>query len=155
MVEEQGVVIQVRNGFVEVEAQRGSACGGCGEKGACATGALGRLFSRRHRLWIRNSIGAAPGDAVVMGMRDDDVLGLSASAYMVPVVGLILGAGAGETLVRTLAMASELPVILGAAAGLALGLSLVRRVAAADSDPAERIVLLRKEPKSAALVRIT
>lgn len=156
MVEERGIVLQVRDGFAEVDAHRGSGCGGCGEKGVCTTAALGSLFTRQHhRVWLRNSIDAAAGDVVVMGLRDDDALGLAASAYLVPVVAMLVGAGAGETVGQILATTSELPVILGAAIGLLLGLGLFRRYSARDGSPGERIVLLRKEPKPSRLVTLT
>lgn len=156
MIEQQGIVIGVRDGLAEVDVKGRHGCGGCGEQGSCATAAIGNLFTRRrHRIRVNNSIGASTGDVVVIGLRDDDALGLAAVAYLVPVVTMILGAGAGEALVRLLATPSEFPVVLGAAAGLFGGLGLFRRLGGRNGGPADRVVLLRKEPKPSPLVTLS
>ena len=92
-----------------------------------------------------------PGDVVLMGLRDSDLVGLSAAAYLVPILAMLLGAAAGEGVVRGFAMTSELPVIVAAAVALVLGLRLMRGISR-GTHPGDRIVLLRKEPKGFAVV---
>src|SRR5690606_16847485 len=87
-------------------------------------GVLGRLLGDRlHE--IRAATGAvdvSPGDQVVIGLGEDAVLRAAAAVYLVPLL-LALAGGAGAA---ALSGGGDLPAILGAAAGLLLGLRWAR-----------------------------
>jgi sigma-E factor negative regulatory protein RseC len=124
-----GKVIEVDAEFAWVEAERATGCGTCGAEGGCGAGALTGLFGRRPvRLRTRNRIGARSGDRVVVAVEDSLVTRGSLAAYAVPLVGFLLGAGAGHALAVHLGVVSpDLLALILALAGLGLGASLAPR----------------------------
>ena len=147
MIEEKAVVVREKGGLIEVEAFRQASCGGCNARGGCASGTLAGLFGRRrHRIWVHNSIGATPGDAVILGMRDETFLAVSVFAYLVPLAGFMAGGAAGDALSRTLDHSTEIGAIMGAVAVMAAGLGIFRRTTNGAAQARQQIVLLRKEP---------
>jgi sigma-E factor negative regulatory protein RseC len=95
---------------------------------------------------VRNPIRAQPGDRVVIGVHERGVVRASLLLYMLPLLGLILfavfGGLVGE---RFLAVASELPSIIGGLLGLLGGLALVRRGSlSSKTDAACGAVILRR-----------
>lgn len=126
MIEVPGEIVEVAGDRVLVRAKsRGGGCGRCDQPGGCGSAKItGALRSPELDVWLANDIGAAVGDAVLVCMADDAPLRAALIAYMVPVAGIVLGAAAGVVF----AGASDLHALLGAAAGLLLGLLLGRRL---------------------------
>jgi sigma-E factor negative regulatory protein RseC len=153
VVEERGVVVRVAGSRAEVEFVRQAACGSCSAKTACGSGVLGELFGRkRHRVWIDNTVNAATGDHVVVGIREGEFVATSLMAYLLPLLTLFAGALAAESVLGG-AGGTELPVVLGAMTGLALGLYALRRWMASAGE-ARNLKILRKEPNVVAAVSI-
>ncbi len=138
MIEESAVVIEVDNGTMLIEVLQQSACGSCDAKSACGTSLLSSLFKHRAtRMRVENSIDATPGDHVVIGIDESDMVSGSVRLYLWPLLGLIGGAIAAQSLVNP----SEASAIIGGLSGMALALWLVHR-----RRDAPHIRVLRREP---------
>jgi len=129
MIEQTAVVVAVAGDMAEVEAEVRSACGTCNAEGACSTALLARYFGRKRPLIrVYNGIGAEPGDRVVVGMPEGQMLAASVLAYLMPLVGLIGGAIAGAETARAAAPAYEQGLsILSGFGGLGFALLWLRR----------------------------
>lgn len=144
MIEEQAIVISSEAGIAEVEIVRRSTCGACSARSGCGVSLLDRVLGRRpQRLLLVDKLSVRPGDEVMVGIPEAALLKAAVAAYMVPLVGLLAGAIAGD-LMGGGATGQGLPLLtggLGFAAGL-LGTRLYSRRLAAD--PRWRAVLLRR-----------
>lgn len=106
------VVENLKGGLCTVELRRESACGGnCHSCGGCA--------SPNETIVAKavNSIGANPGDMVVVETDRNVIFGIAALVYILPVVLLILGYILGQLL-------SSHPLVPGAASALAFALGV-------------------------------
>ncbi len=98
MIEETAHVVEAEGEYAWVETQRRSSCGSCAVKG-CGTGALSKIFGgRSQRLKVLNPVHAKPGDQVVLGIREWDLLKGSLTVYLLPLLTLFGGALLGEVL---------------------------------------------------------
>jgi sigma-E factor negative regulatory protein RseC len=129
MLEETGIVVGIEDDLIVVETAPRSACSGCGA-GGCSTSVIARLFgARRARLRMANTLHAAPGQAVVIGIPDQVLVRVSVMAYLLPLLAMILGASCAAALGL-----GEVTQALLAVIGLLLGLAGVG--AASDSERA-------------------
>lgn len=124
MITETGRVLAVEGEFAWVACRRQVECARCAEGRGCGGGVLGRLLGDRlHRIRAATgSIEVAPGDRVIVGLGEDVVLRAAAVVYLVP----LLLALAGGAAAAALAGGGDLAAILGAGAGLVLGLRWAR-----------------------------
>jgi hypothetical protein len=75
MIEEDGRVVRVDDGFAWVETQRPGACGGCAAGKGCGISALGGVLGRRKApVRVINRIGAVAGDQVVIAISEAGLL---------------------------------------------------------------------------------
>jgi sigma-E factor negative regulatory protein RseC len=107
-VEEKGIVVEVRGARAVVRAVQGSQCAGCGSAKYCH-GSGGEKTVEAD-----NEIGAKAGDSVVMAVPSGALLQASFRVYILPVVGLLAGAGAMQLAVGRIAG----PETAGMAAGI-------------------------------------
>lgn len=150
MVEERGRVVAIEPGAIWVETIQRSGCHGCSARAGCGTGLLGDYLSSASRIrvalnsWDPEEISL--NDTAVIGIGENTLAGSALLVYLLPLVGLLLAALAGD------ALAGETGAIAGGVAGLLVGAALVRwhsrRHAA---DPAYAPLLLRIEPSSRSL----
>ncbi|MCF7983575.1 MAG: SoxR reducing system RseC family protein [Thiohalocapsa sp.] len=149
MIEQQAIVIACRNDVADVEAVRASSCGACSVNGACGTSLLDRVLGRRPlRLSVPNGIGARVGDRVIIGVPEAALLRAAVAAYLVPLLGLIAGAIAGQEVGMLLGGegAAAAASLLGGIGGFAAALQWVRGHShKLAEDPQYRAVLLRRE----------
>jgi sigma-E factor negative regulatory protein RseC len=150
VIEESALVVASDAEIAEVEVQRRSTCGSCTARGACGTSLLDRLLGRRPlRMVLSNAIGAAPGERVVIGVSEQALLRAALAAYLLPLLGLIVGAVAGTALASlsdATADASEWASIVGGVSGLLAALRWLQRFGARTAaDPRYRAVLLRRD----------
>jgi sigma-E factor negative regulatory protein RseC len=143
MIEERGRIIALVGDQARVTAERRSACGQCSVNNACGTSLLERVFGRRPvELLAHNPIGAQVGDEVVVGLSEQGLLRTAAAAYLVPILGLIIGASVGE---RFGGAHPEVASVLGALIGLALAFWWLRGYSVALTQRPERQpVILRR-----------
>ncbi len=121
-------MIAVDGDFVEIVAERHSACGGCSAKGGCGTALLAGWLSRRRLVFhLRNDVGAQVGDTVVVGLDEGYLQRAALVLYLLPLTGLLLGAPIGERLFTALRWSPELGAVLVGLLGLIAALAVARR----------------------------
>ena len=146
MIEEKAIVLSSADGVARVETQRTATCGGCSAKAGCGTAMLTRVFgNRRTRLQVLNPVDAKPGDRVIIGIDEKILVKASLILYMLPLMALLLGAGAGQFGAQGVNLLSqEQGSILGGSAGLLAGLYWVRlKSHRVQADDVYRAVILR------------
>jgi sigma-E factor negative regulatory protein RseC len=111
------------DGRAVVKVRRAEACQACSAKGACT--ALGGK-TQDMVLVVDNTIGAKPGDSVILTLSEANFIKASAVLYLVPALGLVGGALAGSSFSTELGLKSDPASILGSLAGLVLGLLLTK-----------------------------
>lgn len=124
MLTESARVIRRDGNRIELELQRGSACGHCELSQGCGTGALGRLLRRRSRpLVIETDQDCRAGDRVVLAMPESALVRASLLLYGLPLLGLLLG-GLGAMLLSL----AEWLVVVTAGFGLFAGFKIAARI---------------------------
>ena len=120
MLTESARVTRREGNRVELELQRGSACGDCELSQGCGTGALGRLLGRRSRpLILETDRDCGPGDEVVLALPESALVRASLLLYGLPLLGLVLGGWLAMLLVLP-----EWLVVAIAGAGLFAGFKI-------------------------------
>ncbi len=135
MITEQAIVTRRDGNRVEIELERGSACGNCEMNQGCGTGAIGRLLGRRSRpLVIETEQPLRPGDRVQLGLPEAALVKASLLTYGLPLLamvaaGLVAAAsGLGDGWVA-------LTAVVGFAAGFKLAARLSRSLEACRLTP--------------------
>ena len=133
----------------------GEGCGRCHEPGGCGGVNLARALcapSKVHR--VRNPQGAKPGENVVVMVRDRTLFRSAVVGYLLPLLGLFLGAALGQ------GFAGESGSMAGATGGLATawGIQRMRRIqdfllGHQGSDPWVLIRGGKEEPTSLAAAK--
>jgi sigma-E factor negative regulatory protein RseC len=127
VIEESGRVVATDGDKAWVETSRRSNCGSCEAKG-CGTGALSQVLGRKtQQLKVINTIGAQPGDRVILGISESALIKGSLAVYLVPLLALLAGGMFGELMAAQLLLPGEGPVILSALSALGLSLLWLRR----------------------------
>ena len=122
--QENAVVTGIsQDGRAVVKVRRAEACQACSAKSACT--ALGGK-TQDVVLVVDNTIGAKPGDSVVLTLSEANFIKASAVLYLVPALGLVGGALAGSTYAAEVGLGSDPASILGSLAGLVLGLVITK-----------------------------
>ncbi|MBN1572006.1 MAG: SoxR reducing system RseC family protein [Deltaproteobacteria bacterium] len=117
-----GKVIESRDGMALVLVNRSSACEGCGARGACHTFGGGRDA----KVSVDNEVGAKAGDMVEIGIEEASLLKASFLVYIVPIIALILGAGAGQLVSGQVGIAKEGAAAFGGLLALVGCLIIIR-----------------------------
>ncbi len=118
MIEQQGRVDAVEAGMAWVQVGGRSGCEACDSGQGCGAGVFARLLdSREARIRVKNTLDAAPGDPVLLGLPEPSYLALVLRLYGLPLVsGLLAGALA-------FGLASEVADLSGAALDAIVGFS--------------------------------
>lgn len=120
MIEEYALVVSVDQASATLEIVRKQPCGLCGQTRGCGVSMWGRLFGHKSSLFkADNSINAAEGDLVVVGIEEQAVMSSSMLIYGVPLVGLMLGGLLGG-LIAAVPAQNDLYAVIGALGGLGL-----------------------------------
>jgi len=149
VIEARAMVVHCEGDLADVETEGLTACGKCSAGQGCGAGVLARVFgSRRSRLRVVNTIQAARGEMVVIGVPETGLVTASLLLYMAPLLGLILFALLGQVVAESLGYsAAEWPSILAGGIGLAVGLAGARRLGRSERRLTRtRPVVLRREP---------
>lgn len=125
-MESAAVVTRLEGADAVVELQHSAGgCGRCHEAGGCGGGSsvIGQLFRPSCRTFrLRNSIGAQPGDQVLVRMGEGEVLRVALAVYLLPIVLLVAGAFASMAMS---AQPSDADALIGGGVGLASGIALL------------------------------
>lgn len=128
MIEETALVVAAEGEYAWVETQRRSSCGSCAANKGCGTGALSKILGgRSQRLKVLNPVHAKPGDQVVLGIREQDLLKGSLAVYMLPLLTMFGGALLGEVLAPQWGGDAETLGVLFGVLGLGAGFLWLRR----------------------------
>ncbi|MDO8880986.1 MAG: SoxR reducing system RseC family protein [Coriobacteriia bacterium] len=103
---EQGMVITVRDGTVDVRMQVTAACGGCS---VCSQGSGGETVMHG----VRDELGATVGDEVKVVIPDTIRSRAAIAVFVVPVLALLLGYLAGFLLGEGLGLNPEITGLIG------------------------------------------
>lgn len=118
MPEEEGLVASTsRDGWAQVVTERGDACANCGASHCCAS--LGG--SSKMVIKALNRANAGAGDLVAISIGSGALIQSAALFYVIPLVGLILGAVAGTTLAPRWSLGGSAAPVLLSFAGLGAG----------------------------------
>ena len=127
MITEQAIVTRCIGKQVELELQRGSACGQCELNRGCGTGALGRLLGKRSKpLVIETEHVLKPGDRLQLGLSESALVKASLTIYGLPLLGMV---AAG--LLASFAVLSEALVALVAGVGFIVGYKIAAYISRA------------------------
>ncbi|MCP4600606.1 MAG: SoxR reducing system RseC family protein [Proteobacteria bacterium] len=120
--QETGQVIGLaQDGRAVIKIRRAEACHSCSAKSACH--ALGGE-TQDMKITVVNTLGARPGDQVVLSLSELSIIKASAVLYLLPALCLIGGAVIGAYFAGELGLEKDPASIVGSLAGLGLGLGL-------------------------------
>ena len=123
MIEEYAIVTAVRDDQASLVLERRTACGLCGQKRGCGNATWSKMVkSQPHEFTAHNAIQAQVGDVVVVGMDEHAILRSVLYLYVMPLLGLILGALLADHL-----FANQFYVMLGAGVSRENVVALTRR----------------------------
>ena len=147
--ERQGEVLECVGERARVRVAPAAGCARCAAGEGCGQGLLGAMRSgpTPGEFWVTvpGGDGVAPGDRVLLRMRPSALVAGAALMYMVPLLGLLLGALFAEALVG----GSDGMTAAAGIVGLAGGLMVVRH-RLRDAREARRFepVFVRRVPVS-------
>jgi sigma-E factor negative regulatory protein RseC len=96
MIEQQGRVVATDAGQISVRLGASTGCSACDAGKGCGAGLFGRLLQRKPvTLDFENSIGAEPGQAVVVGLPEALFMALVLRLYAWPLLAGLAGAVMG------------------------------------------------------------
>ena len=122
MITETGRVVALHGEQAWIETINAGSCAKCSLQAACGQRLLSAAFGRTRHLVVNIAAGQTLRvDArVEVGIPETGLLKAAVLAYLVPLLGLLLGATGGQQL------AGEGGAVLGAVGGLVLALAGVR-----------------------------
>lgn len=122
MAQATGKVIGIeKNGWARVITERTGACSSCQTKQNCHSCLTHAKIEAR----VLNAAGAKPGDLVTVGIKTETLLKGAAVLYLVPVLGLLMGALAGPAIGIILSLGETASSLLFGFAGFAAGFIIV------------------------------
>ncbi|MBI5327894.1 MAG: SoxR reducing system RseC family protein [Deltaproteobacteria bacterium] len=96
MIEEQGVVIDIKGNRAFVKTEKGTSCESCVARETCH----GTIGTNEVIIEADNTVNAKFGDRVVIMVGTATLLKASFILYLGPIAGLILGVVIGQILVK-------------------------------------------------------
>ncbi|MCL2917494.1 SoxR reducing system RseC family protein [Shewanella litorisediminis] len=109
MMEELARVVRVESsGWVTVEVEVKTACGHCAASESCGTGAIASAFAgKTQQFSIKSTEAFEEGELIRLGLPESALLKAAALVYLLPLVGLLLGAFGGKMAGSALSFGSE------------------------------------------------
>lgn len=145
MISERARVLRVADGIAWVHCESQAGCARCAAGEGCGGGVFARLLRGRLQelpLALPGPMAdqVAAGDWVLVGLSTRAVQAASMLLYGLPLLGLVVGASAGD-----LWLGGDLAALAGAVAGLVAGfLAAHARARRLADDPGMAPVLLRR-----------
>ncbi len=98
MMEEIATVIRTENnGWITVEVKVKNACNHCDNNESCGTSAVSKAFSPKvQRFSIPAEGQYQAGEQIKLGLPESVILKAAAIVYLLPLLGLFIGAGFGH-----------------------------------------------------------
>ena len=122
MAQTTGIVIRINtDGKADVVANKQGDCGSCSSSNSCHTSKAAKKMTTA----AINPMGAEPGDIVAIDVSTGQLLKGMAVIYLLPVVGLLIGAILGANVKESVALSETGSALLFGGIGLALGFGAV------------------------------
>lgn len=126
MIEEVGIVVGIDDKIAEIEIVRTSACSACKAKAACGHHAIAQVSSKnRMRLFAIDLLASKVGQEVIVGIPENTLLKASLLMYLVPIIGLVVGA-----IVSSLFTDQPFVAAISTVLGLLIGLGVAKQQSA-------------------------
>jgi len=139
MAEQIGIVIKNESDrYVQVVTDRRGACGGCQ---STPHGCRSCLASAKMESRVDNPLGAELGDLVKVHLSSSGLFTGAAILYLLPILGLMLGAFMGIWASTALGLSESLGSIVGAAAGLGKGRYYMAKIVRPDGSTIQRLLV--------------
>ena len=122
MIQEEGMVKEVRGKKALVITDRKEQCAQCMAKGFCETLGGGKEMLTE----ALNPVGAKAEDIVLIGIPSGTVTKASMVVYMIPAIGLVGGAALGNYFGKLYSLDLDLSTLIGCLAGVGISMILVR-----------------------------
>lgn len=124
------LVVDAHEGELLLEGIQRSACGACSARAGCGHRLLGRFKTPtiKAALAADDAFNYAPGQYVEVGIQEDLIVRASLLLYLLPLLGLLLGAGLVDYW-----RGAEWVTISAGVIGFFTGAGLVKRMSADDS----------------------
>ncbi len=136
---------------VVLSCQQQTSCSGCASKSSCATGQVSKMLGNKQHTWsLISEHMLQVGEKVEIGFPEKQLISKAAIIYLLPLLGLLLGALLGEWLFRLLIpsvvlLTEELGAIIGGGLGFLLAFILVRaRLHSKLVASAESVTIIRR-----------
>jgi sigma-E factor negative regulatory protein RseC len=124
MTAERGIVERVEPGWAWVKTKRSSACENCDGRHHCLTQGGDQMVVK-----AQNTIAAKEGDEVELYLRTATQLKGTAIVYLLPVLGIFIGAFSAGPLSEALGLNPSLGMVIFALTGLVSAVFLMRYLA--------------------------
>lgn len=124
MTVERGIVEKVEPGWAWVKTRRSSACASCDSRHHCLTLSGDRMVIR-----AKNTARAKKGDEVELYLSSKTKLKGTAIVYLLPVLGIFIGAFSAGPLSEALGLNPSLGMALFTLTGLVSSVFLMRHLA--------------------------
>jgi len=138
---EKGIVEKVEKGFAYVRAQRKSACASCASRSHCSG-----LHDGGNYMLVKtsNQLQAPKGALVSFQIDSATLLKYTFIIYIVPVLGLLLGALSAGRLATLIGMNNTLALIVFTLCGLGLAVCFSRSIIRRKRADAELIPKIKR-----------
>lgn len=146
MIKEWATVVSWQQGVAVLRCEPLSGCGSCQSRTSCGSGLLSKAGgSAEHELTVNYQQPLVPGQKVEIGIAETSLLQSALLVYLVPLLGLMLGAVLFHAI-----FASELAAAAGAIIGTAASFWGVHRwsAALANSQRYQPVILQVSFPGS-------
>ncbi|MFC1689116.1 SoxR reducing system RseC family protein [Pseudomonadota bacterium] len=101
MIEQQGKVVGINDGLIQVRLGGMNGCSRCDSGKGCGAGVFGRMLRREPVvLELENDIDASNGEAVIVGINEEVYLRLVVRLYLLPLLAGLAGAALAYYLAR-------------------------------------------------------
>lgn len=124
MTAERGIVEKVEPGWAWVKTKRSSACSSCGSRHHCLTQGSDQMVVK-----AQNTAQAKKGDEVELYLSTKTKLKSTAIVYLIPVLGIFVGAFSADPLSKALGLNPSLGMAVFTLTGLVAAIFLMRYLA--------------------------
>ena len=112
MLEEEGKVVRLEEGYAIIHTERGSSCDACSAKSSCHT--MSDPGGKTMEMRAINSAGAEVGDKVRVAIDSIVLLRSSFLVYVMPLIVMITGGVLGDSYARNYMPGSDADLVAGA-----------------------------------------
>lgn len=143
MMEEVARVISSdEHGWLTVEVELKSTCKSCSSSDSCGTSAVAQAFSAKTQQFsIPSARACEAGELLKLGLPESVILKAAALIYLLPLLGLFMGATLGQFFAGVVEIDANLSAIAFAVIGAVLAWTLGRYKAKQLETDAQPIIL--------------